>query len=59
MLGGLAMKCRWRKKCERAGAAANKPNLVCGPVQQLYVEITRKFVPAASSSMLEKMSSLR
>ena len=33
MLGGLAMKVRWRKRCREAGRAGTKPNLICGPVQ--------------------------
>lgn len=33
MLGGMAMKWRWRKKMEVAGKPTNKPNFVCGPVQ--------------------------
>jgi glutamate decarboxylase len=58
MLGGLAMKCRWRKKCERAGAAANKPNLVCGPVQVCWHKFARYFdvelreIPCAGRRLL-------
>jgi len=33
MLGGLALKWRWRQKREQAGKPTGKPNLVCGPVQ--------------------------
>ena len=33
MLGGMAMKWRWRKRMEAAGKPTDKPNLVCGPVQ--------------------------
>jgi len=43
MLGGLAMKWRWRKKRERAGKPADKPNLVCGPVQVCWHKFARYF----------------
>jgi glutamate decarboxylase len=33
MLGGLAMKWRWREKMRSQGKATDKPNMVCGPVQ--------------------------
>ncbi len=33
MLGGLAMKWRWRDKMKAAGKPTDKPNLICGPVQ--------------------------
>lgn len=33
MLGGMAMKWRWREKMRAQGKASDKPNLVCGPVQ--------------------------
>jgi len=33
MLGGLALKWKWRKNRERAGKPTGKPNLICGPVQ--------------------------
>lgn len=32
MLGGMAMKWRWRKKMQEMGKPTDKPNLVCGPV---------------------------
>jgi glutamate decarboxylase len=43
MLGGLALKWRWRKKRERAGKPAGKPNLVCGPVQICWHKFARYF----------------
>jgi glutamate decarboxylase len=43
MLGGLALKWRWRKKRERAGKPAGKPNLVCGPVQVCWHKFARYF----------------
>ena len=33
MLGGMAMKWRWREKMKAAGKPTDKPNMVCGPVQ--------------------------
>jgi glutamate decarboxylase len=33
MLGGLAMKWRWREKMKAIGKDTSKPNLVTGPVQ--------------------------
>ncbi len=33
MLGGLALKWRWREKCKAEGKPYDKPNLVTGPVQ--------------------------
>jgi len=43
MLSGLAMKTRWRKKRQGAGRAANKPNLICGPVQVCWHKFGRYF----------------
>lgn len=43
MLGGLALKWRWRKKREMQGLAADKPNLVCGPVQICWHKFARYF----------------
>ena len=43
MLGGLAMKTKWRKKRERAGKAATQPNLICGPVQICWHKFARYF----------------
>lgn len=33
MLGGLAMKWRWREKMQKAGKPTDKPNMITGPVQ--------------------------
>jgi glutamate decarboxylase len=33
MLGGMAMKWKWREKRRQAGKSIEKPNLICGPVQ--------------------------
>jgi glutamate decarboxylase len=43
MLGGLALKWRWRRKRLAAGKAADKPNLVCGPVQVCWEKFARYF----------------
>jgi glutamate decarboxylase len=43
MLGGLALKWRWRKTRLAAGKAADKPNLVCGPVQVCWEKFARYF----------------
>ncbi|EDV1506817.1 glutamate decarboxylase [Salmonella enterica subsp. salamae] len=41
MLGGLAMKWRWRKRMKAAGKSTDKPNLVCGPVQICWHKFAR------------------
>lgn len=41
MLGGMAMKWRWRKKRVKAGKSIDKPNLVCGPVQVCWHKFAR------------------
>lgn len=43
MLGGLAMKWRWRKQREAAGKPTDKPNMVCGPVQICWHKFARYF----------------
>ncbi|NLS14296.1 glutamate decarboxylase [Vibrio sp. SM6] len=43
MLGGLAMKWAWRKRREAAGLPADKPNLICGPVQICWHKFARYF----------------
>ena len=43
MLGGLALKWAWRKKCSAAGLSTDKPNLVCGPVQICWHKFARYF----------------
>ncbi|SAK85172.1 decarboxylase [Caballeronia glebae] len=43
MLGGLAMKWRWKKKREAAGLPTDKPNFVCGPVQVCWKKFARYF----------------
>lgn len=41
MLGGMAMKWRWRKKRLAEGKPIDKPNLVCGPVQVCWHKFAR------------------
>jgi glutamate decarboxylase len=41
MLGGLAMKWRWRAKRHAEGKPTDKPNLVCGPVQICWEKFAR------------------
>ena len=33
MLGGMAMKWRWRESMKAKGKSTDKPNMICGPVQ--------------------------
>ena len=41
MLGGMALKWRWREKMRAAGKPTDKPNLVCGPVQICWHKFAR------------------
>lgn len=41
MLGGIAAKWRWRARRRAAGKAADRPNLVCGPVQVCWDKFCR------------------
>lgn len=41
MLGGMAMKWRWRKARLAEGKSVEKPNLVCGPVQVCWHKFAR------------------
>ncbi len=43
MLGGLAMKFRWRNKRKAAGLPYDKPNIVTGPVQVCWQKFARYF----------------
>lgn len=43
MLGGLALKTRWKKKRQQAGLSSTKPNLVCGPAQICWHKFARYF----------------
>ena len=41
MLGGMAMKWRWRDKMKAQGKAVDKPNMICGPVQICWHKFAR------------------
>lgn len=43
MLGGLALKWRWRQRREAEGKPTDTPNLVCGPVQICWDKFARYF----------------
>ena len=43
MLGGLAMKWRWRARRIAEGKPHDKPNFVCGPVQVCWEKFARYF----------------
>lgn len=43
MLGGLALKWRWRKLREAEGKSTDRPNLICGPVQICWHKFARYF----------------
>jgi glutamate decarboxylase len=43
MLGGLALKWRWRRRMQAAGERTGRPNLVCGPVQICWHKFARYF----------------
>ncbi|MGW0041277.1 glutamate decarboxylase [Rhodococcus sp. NPDC003348] len=43
MLGGLALKWRWRERRRAEGRATDRPNLVCGPVQVCWEKFARYF----------------
>ncbi|WP_295940610.1 glutamate decarboxylase [uncultured Alistipes sp.] len=43
MLGGLALKWKWREQRIRAGKPADKPNIITGPVQICWHKFARYF----------------
>ncbi len=43
MLGGLALKWRWRKKRQAEGKSTDKPNIITGPVQVCWEKFARYF----------------
>ncbi|MFD4291900.1 glutamate decarboxylase [Rhodococcus sp. NPDC058505] len=43
MLGGLALKWRWRERRRDEGRPTDRPNLVCGPVQVCWEKFARYF----------------
>lgn len=54
MLGGLALKWRWRQRREAEGKPADRPNLVCGPVQVCWEKFARYFDVELRQVPLEK-----
>jgi glutamate decarboxylase len=43
MLAGLALKWRWRANQQARGQAADRPNLICGPVQVCWHKFAKYF----------------
>ena len=43
MLGGLALKHKWRERMQAAGKPTDKPNLITGPVQVCWHKFARYF----------------
>ena len=41
MLGGMALKWKWREKMQKQGKSTDKPNLICGPVQVCWHKFAR------------------
>jgi glutamate decarboxylase len=41
MLGGMAMKWRWREKMKKAGKPTDRPNMITGPVQICWHKFAR------------------
>lgn len=41
MLGGMALKWRWREKRRAEGKSTEKPNMICGPVQICWHKFAR------------------
>jgi len=41
MLGGMALKWRWRAQRRAAGKSTDRPNLICGPVQICWHKFAR------------------
>lgn len=54
MLGGLAMKWRWRQHRQAAGKVADRPNIVAGPVQVCWEKFARYFDVELRQVPLEK-----
>ena len=47
MLGGMAMKWRWREKRRALGLSTDRPNLICGPVQVCWHKFARRLLMTA------------
>ncbi|MGL1862581.1 MAG: glutamate decarboxylase [Pseudodesulfovibrio sp.] len=41
MLGGMALKWKWRDKMKKLGKPIDKPNMICGPVQICWHKFAR------------------
>jgi glutamate decarboxylase len=54
MLGGLAMKWRWRLNRQAEGKPADKPNFICGPVQVCWHKFARYFDVETREIPMEK-----
>lgn len=54
MLGGLALKWKWRQRREAQGLPTGKPNLVTGPVQVCWHKFARYFDVELREIPLEK-----
>lgn len=54
MLGGLALKWKWRLKREAAGKPTDRPNLITGPVQVCWHKFARYFDVELREIPLEK-----
>jgi glutamate decarboxylase len=58
MLGGMAMKWRWREKRRALGKSVDHPNLICGPVQVCwhkfarYWDVELREIPMANDRLL-------
>lgn len=58
MLGGLAMKWRWREKMRARGKPTDRPNMVCGPVQicwhkfARYWDVERREIPMEGDRLI-------
>jgi glutamate decarboxylase len=58
MLGGLAMKWRWREKMRAQGKPTDKPNMICGPVQicwhkfARYWDVERREIPMEGDRLI-------
>ena len=54
MLGGLALKWKWRQRMEAAGKPTDRPNLITGPVQVCWHKFARYFDVELREIPLEK-----
>ena len=54
MLGGLALKWKWRQRMEAAGKPTGRPNLITGPVQVCWHKFARYFDVELREIPLEK-----